>query len=111
MLTTFIMPITILSTWSAVVRNVKEFMVFMLIPRDRDGRRLPRHRPLPLLHLLGAGPHPDVLPDRRVGGERRIYAAIKFFLYTFVGSVLMLVAIIVLYFHHHAVTGSTPWTS
>ena len=40
-----------------------------------------------------------------MGGERRIYAAIKFFLYTFVGSVLMLVAIIVLYFHHHAVTG------
>src|SRR5665648_1183863 len=39
------------------------------------------------------------------GGERRIYAAIKFFLYTFAGSVLMLVAIIALYFHHYAVTG------
>jgi NADH-quinone oxidoreductase subunit M len=39
------------------------------------------------------------------GGERRIYAAIKFFLYTFLGSVLMLVAILVLYFHHYAVAG------
>ena len=34
------------------------------------------------------------------GGERRIYAAIKFFLYTMVGSLLMLVAILALYFHH-----------
>jgi NADH-quinone oxidoreductase subunit M len=37
--------------------------------------------------------------------QRRIYAAIKFFLYTMVGSVLMLVAILVLYFHHGNVTG------
>jgi NADH-quinone oxidoreductase subunit M len=39
------------------------------------------------------------------GGPRRIYAAIKFFLYTMAGSVLMLVAILWLYFHHRAVTG------
>jgi NADH-quinone oxidoreductase subunit M len=39
------------------------------------------------------------------GGPRRIYAAIKFFLYTMVGSVLMLVAILWLYFRHKALTG------
>jgi NADH-quinone oxidoreductase subunit M len=39
------------------------------------------------------------------GGERRIYAAVKFFLYTFAGSVLMLVAILALYFHHFEVAG------
>jgi len=39
------------------------------------------------------------------GGPRRVYAAIKFFLYTMAGSVLMLVAILWLYFHHRAVTG------
>jgi NADH-quinone oxidoreductase subunit M len=39
------------------------------------------------------------------GSDRRIYSAIKFFLYTFAGSVLMLVAIIALYFHHYEVTG------
>src|SRR5499427_10808785 len=39
------------------------------------------------------------------GGPRRIYAAVKFFLYTMAGSVLMLVAILWLYFHHRAVTG------
>ena len=39
------------------------------------------------------------------GGPRRIYAAIKFFLYTMAGSVLMLVALLWLYFHHRALTG------
>src|SRR5204863_8407091 len=40
------------------------------------------------------------------GGERRVYAAIKFVLYTMVGSVLMLVAIIALYFMHGDATGT-----
>jgi NADH-quinone oxidoreductase subunit M len=39
------------------------------------------------------------------GGPRRVYAAIKFFLYTMAGSVLMLAALLWLYFHHRAVTG------
>ena len=105
MLTTFIMPITILSTWAAVTKNVKEFMVFMLILETAMvGVFLATDLFLfyifwelvliPMYFLIGVW-----------GGERRIYAAIKFFLYTFAGSVLMLVAIIALYFHHHAVTG------
>ena len=105
MLTTFIMPITIASTWSAVTKNVKEFMVFMLVLETAMvGVFLATDLFLfyifwelvliPMYFLIGVW-----------GGERRIYAAIKFFLYTFVGSVLMLVAIIALYFHHHAVTG------
>jgi len=39
------------------------------------------------------------------GGPRKLYAAIKFFLYTLFGSVLMLLAILFLYFHHHTLTG------
>src|SRR5207248_308809 len=39
------------------------------------------------------------------GGPRKLYAAIKFFLYTLTGSVLMLLGILYLYFHHHQVTG------
>jgi len=39
------------------------------------------------------------------GGPRKLYAAIKFFLYTLAGSVLMLLGILFLYFHHHTVTG------
>src|SRR5262245_2406844 len=39
------------------------------------------------------------------GGPRRIYASVKFFLFTFLGSVLMLVGILALYAHHASVTG------
>jgi NADH-quinone oxidoreductase subunit M len=39
------------------------------------------------------------------GGQRRLYAAVKFFLYTLFGSVLMLLGILALYFYHHALTG------
>jgi NADH-quinone oxidoreductase subunit M len=105
MLTTFIMPITILSAYSAVERHVKEFMVFMLILETAMvGVFVAIDLFLfyvfwelvliPMYFLIGVW-----------GGERRIYAAIKFFLYTFVGSVLMLVAILALYFHHYAVAG------
>jgi len=44
------------------------------------------------------------------GGPRRIYAAIKFFLYTMAGSVLMLVAILWLYFHQRALTGHATFS-
>jgi NADH-quinone oxidoreductase subunit M len=105
MLTTFIMPVTILSSFSAVERHVKEFMVFMLVLETAMvGVFLAVDLFLfyvfwemvliPMYFLIGVW-----------GGERRIYAAIKFFLYTFVGSVLMLVAILALYFHHQAVAG------
>ena len=105
MLTTFITPIAILSSFSAVERHVKEFMVFMLVLETAMvGVFVAVDLFLfyvfwelvliPMYFLIGVW-----------GGERRIYAAIKFFLYTFVGSVLMLVAILALYFHHFEVAG------
>ncbi len=105
MLTTFIMPVAILSAWSAIERHVKEFMVFMLVLETAMvGVFVAVDLFLfyvfwelvliPMYFLIGVW-----------GGERRIYAAIKFFLYTFAGSVLMLVAILALYFHHFAVAG------
>ncbi|MEW6720716.1 MAG: NADH-quinone oxidoreductase subunit M, partial [Thermodesulfobacteriota bacterium] len=105
MLTTFITPIAILSAWTAIERHVKEFMVFMLVLETAMvGVFVAVDLFLfyvfwelvliPMYFLIGVW-----------GGERRIYAAIKFFLYTFVGSVLMLVAILALYFHHHEVAG------
>jgi NADH-quinone oxidoreductase subunit M len=105
MLTTFIMPVTILSAYAAVEKHVKEFMVFMLVLETAMvGVFVAIDLFLfyvfwelvliPMYFLIGVW-----------GGERRIYAAIKFFLYTFLGSVLMLVAILVLYFHHYAVAG------
>jgi len=44
------------------------------------------------------------------GGPRKLYAAIKFFLYTLAGSVLMLLGILFLYFHHHSVTNPQVYT-
>ncbi|MBM2828391.1 MAG: NADH-quinone oxidoreductase subunit [Actinobacteria bacterium] len=105
MLTTFLMPIAILSTYEAVEEHVKEFMIFMLVLEvGMVGVFLAIDLFLfyifweivlvPMYFLIGVW-----------GSDRRIYSAIKFFLYTFAGSVLMLVAIIALYFHHHEVTG------
>ncbi len=105
MLTTFLMPIAILSTYAAVEKHVKEFMIFMLVLEvGMVGVFLALDLFLfyifwelvliPMYFLIGVW-----------GSERRIYSAIKFFLYTFAGSVLMLVAIIALYFYHHKVTG------
>jgi len=105
MLTTFLMPITILSTYSAIEKHVKEFMIFMLILEvGMVGVFLAVDLFLfyifwelvliPMYFLIGVWGH-----------DRRIYSAVKFFIYTFVGSVLMLVAIIALYFYHHEVTG------
>jgi NADH-quinone oxidoreductase subunit M len=105
MLTTFLMPIAILSTYAAVEKHVKEFMIFMLILEvGMVGVFLAVDLFLfyifwelvliPMYFLIGVW-----------GSERRIYSAIKFFLFTFAGSVLMLVAIIALYFHHYEVTG------
>ncbi|HSL91400.1 MAG TPA: NADH-quinone oxidoreductase subunit M [Candidatus Limnocylindrales bacterium] len=105
MLTTFLMPIAILSTYAAVEKHVKEFMVFMLVLEvGMEGVFLAVDLFLfyifwelvliPMYFLIGVW-----------GSERRIYSAIKFFLFTFAGSVLMLVAIIALYFHHYEVTG------
>jgi len=105
MLTTFLMPIAILSTYAAVEKHVKEFMIFMLVLEvGMVGVFLAVDLFLfyifwelvliPMYFLIGVW-----------GSERRIYSAIKFFLFTFAGSVLMLVAIIALYFHHYEVTG------
>ncbi len=105
LLTTFLMPITILSTYASIERHVKEFMIFMLILEvGMVGVFLAIDLFLfyifwetvliPMYFLIGVW-----------GSDRRIYSAIKFFLYTFAGSVLMLVAIIALYFHHYEVTG------
>lgn len=94
LLTTFLTPISILSTWSAVDERVKEFMIFfLLLEIGMVGVFLAQDLFLfyvfweftliPMYFLIGIW-----------GGTRRIYAAIKFFLYTMAGSLLMLLAIL-----------------
>ncbi|MEM9489619.1 MAG: NADH-quinone oxidoreductase subunit M, partial [Myxococcota bacterium] len=106
LLTTFTMPITILSTYKAVGNKVREFMAAMLLLE---------------VGMLGAFIALDLflfyifwevmlIPMYLLigiwGGHRRLYASIKFVIYTMVGSLLMLVAIFYVYSEHGALTGT-----
>jgi len=94
LLTAFLTPISILSTWTAIEERVKDFMIFfLLLEVGMTGVFLAQDLFLfyifweftlvPMYFLIGIW-----------GGPRRIYAAIKFFLYTMAGSILMLLAIL-----------------
>lgn len=96
LLTTFLTPLALLSTWSAVQERVKGFMIFfLLLETGMLGVFTAQDLVLfyifweftliPMYFLIGIW-----------GGERRVYAAVKFFLFTMFGSVLMLLAILYL---------------
>lgn len=96
LLTTFLSPLVILSTWSSVRERVKGFMLFfLLLEAAMIGVFLALDLVLffvfweftlvPMYFIIGGW-----------GGERRIYAAVKFFLFTMAGSTLMLLAILYL---------------
>ncbi|MCY1125919.1 NADH-quinone oxidoreductase subunit M [Frigidibacter sp. RF13] len=96
MLTTFLMPITILSAWE-VDKRVKEYMIAFLV---LEGLMIGVFTALDLVLFylfFEAGLIPMFLIIGIWGGKDRIYASFKFFLYTFLGSVLMLVAMIAMY--------------
>ncbi len=96
MLTTFLMPITIGACWN-VTHRVKDYMIaFLLLETLMIGVFVALD--LVLFYLFfEAGLIPMFLIIGIWGGKDRIYAAFKFFLYTFLGSVLMLVAMIAMY--------------
>ncbi len=94
LLTTLLTPISILSTWTAVEERVKDFMIFfLLLEVGMVGVFLAQDLFLfyvfweftlvPMYFLIGIW-----------GGPNRMYAAVKFFLYTMAGSILMLLAIL-----------------
>ncbi len=106
LLTTLLGFVAILSSWTAITERVKEYYAFMLLLQTG---MLGVFMALdflvfyvfwevmlvPMYFLIGVW-----------GGPRKLYAAIKFFLYTLAGSVLMLVGILALYFYYHSVTGT-----
>ncbi len=96
MLTTFLMPITIASCWG-VKHRVKEYMIALLVLETlMIGVFVALD--LVLFYLFfEAGLIPMFLIIGIWGGKDRIYASFKFFLYTFLGSVLMLVAMVAMY--------------
>ncbi len=96
MLTTFLMPIVIASCWN-VNDRVKEYMIaFLLLETLMLGVFMALD--LVLFYLFfEAGLIPMFLIIGIWGGANRIYASFKFFLYTFLGSVLMLVAMVAMF--------------
>ncbi len=105
MLTTLLGTVAVLSSWTAIKERVKEYYAFLLILQTGMlGVFMSLDFLLfyvfwevmlvPMYFLIGVW-----------GGPRKLYAAIKFFLYTLVGSVLMLIGILALYFYQHSLTG------
>lgn len=97
LLSTFLTPICILASWEAIQNRVKEYMVaFLVLETFMVGMFCAldffafyvffEGVLIPMFLIIGVW-----------GGGRRIYAAFKFFLYTFLGSVLMLIAILAMY--------------
>ncbi|WP_415184130.1 NADH-quinone oxidoreductase subunit M [Phaeovulum sp.] len=96
LLTTFLMPMTIAACWSVETR-VKEYMIAFLV---LEGLMIGVFTALDLMLFylfFEAGLIPMFLIIGIWGGKDRIYASFKFFLYTFLGSVLMLVAMVAMY--------------
>jgi len=96
MLTTFMMPLVIAASWEVTVR-VKEYMIaFLVLETLMLGVFMALD--LVLFYLFfEAGLIPMFLIIGIWGGKNRIYASFKFFLYTFLGSVLMLVAMVAMF--------------
>ncbi len=100
--------IAMLSTWNAVQTRVKEYMIaFLLLQLGMMGVFCSLDFfqfyvfweivLVPMYLIIGVW-----------GGARKLYATIKFFLFTFIGSLLMLVAIVALYFEHTQIAGGPP---
>jgi NADH-quinone oxidoreductase subunit M len=96
-LTTALMPICIIASWLPIQRRVKEYMVaFLVLETLMVGTFCALDLTLFYLFFEG-GLIPMFLIIGIWGGPRRVYATFKFFLYTFLGSVLMLLAIMAMY--------------
>jgi len=96
-LTTSLMPICILASWTAIQSRVREYMIaFLVLETLMVGTFCALDLVLFYLFFEG-GLIPMFLIIGVWGGPRRVYASFKFFLYTFLGSVLMLLAIMAMY--------------
>ncbi|MBK9152645.1 MAG: NADH-quinone oxidoreductase subunit M [Chloracidobacterium sp.] len=104
-LTTFIMPIAVISTWHAVEKKATAFYIFLLLLESAMIGVFVSLDLLVFYLFFEASLIPMFFLIGVWGGKDRIYAAVKFFIFTAIGSLLMLVAIIALYFMHADATG------
>jgi NADH-quinone oxidoreductase subunit M len=116
-LTTFLMPIVLAASWKDIAKSVKSYVFFMLfLETGMLGAFVSLNlfqfylfwelMLIPMYFIIGIW-----------GGPRRVYAAVKFFLFTMFGSLLMLIAMLVVYYLHFQQTGvltfdlvSPPWS-
>ncbi|PBB25850.1 NADH-quinone oxidoreductase subunit M [Mesorhizobium sp. WSM4312] len=97
-LTTFLMPLCILASWEAIDKRVKAYMIaFLLLETLMIGVFCALDIVL-FYVFFEAGLIPMFIIIGVWGGKRRVYASFKFFLYTLAGSVLMLLAIMAMFF-------------
>ena len=98
LLTTLLMPISVLSSWTAIKKRQLSYYAFLLILESAMIGVFVSLDLLLFYLFFEASLIPMFFLIGIWGGERRVYAAIKFFIYTAVGSLLMLVGIIALYY-------------
>jgi NADH-quinone oxidoreductase subunit M len=108
MLTTFMTPIVLLGSWNSIHKRVKEFVILMLLLETAMLGAFVSLNLFLFYVFWEAMLIPMYLIIGVWGGERRLYATIKFFIYTMVGSLLMLVAILYMASQHAAQFGF--WT-
>ena len=96
-LTTFLMPFCILASWESVQKRVREYMIAFLILETLMIGVFCALDIVLFYVFFEAGLIPMFLIIGVWGGARRVYASLKFFLYTLLGSVLMLLAIMAMY--------------
>jgi NADH-quinone oxidoreductase subunit M len=105
LLTTFLMPIILLASWNEISKSLRNYLFFMLsLETGMLGAFVSLNlfqfyvfweaMLVPMYFIIGVW-----------GGPRRVYAAVKFFLFTMVGSLLMLLAMLVLYYLNFDQTG------
>jgi NADH-quinone oxidoreductase subunit M len=98
-LTTFLMPLVVIASWGSVEERVKEYMLaFLVLETLMIGVFCALDMVLFYL-FFEAGLIPMFIIIGVWGGKRRVYASFKFFLYTLLGSVLMLLAMMAMYWH------------
>jgi NADH-quinone oxidoreductase subunit M len=106
LLTTFLMPVVLLASWNDISKSLRNYLFFMLsLETGMLGAFVSLNlfqfyvfweaMLVPMYFIIGIW-----------GGPRRVYAAVKFFLFTMVGSLLMLLAMLVLYYLNFDQTGT-----
>jgi NADH-quinone oxidoreductase subunit M len=98
-LTTFLMPFAILASWTSITKNIKQYMIAFLILETFMIGVFVALDIMVFYVFFEAGLIPMFIIIGVWGGKRRVYASFKFFLYTLLGSVLMLLAIMAMYWN------------